>query len=158
MNVTTEPFDIYGWQGTRMSCGPLKLILAPMIGGRLMSMRYEGRELLFVHRELSAQVFDFSTVLDLNSMKKEMGFRLWGGDKTWVAPQSEWSEGIPPLELDAGTYALTWEDKTAVMTSPVCRETGIRIVRKIRINEDGSVFLREEFHNTTTDKVIHKGI
>lgn len=156
--INIEPFELYGWQGQRLSQGPLKMVITPAIGGRIISMRYEGRELLFVNRELSGQVFDFSGVTDLEAMKKEMGFRLWGGDKTWVAPQQEWRGGVPPLELDAGAYALTWEEQTAVMMSPICRETGLQIVRKIRLNADGSVFLREEFHNKTTDTVIHKGI
>jgi hypothetical protein len=156
--VHIEPFQVYGWSGQRLRCGPLSLVLAPAIGGRIISLRFEGKELLFVQKEHAGEIFDFSTVEDLNAQKNTMGFRLWGGDKTWVAPQSEWQSGMPPLELDAGNYQLTWEEGgQAVMTSPVCRETGLRIVRKVRLEEDMSVRVCEEFHNTT-DHEIRKGI
>jgi len=157
--VNIDPFQIYGWQGQRLSCGPLKVVLVPAIGGRIISLRFEGKEFLYTQKEHAGETFDFSNDQDLAARKKELGFRLWGGDKTWVAPQSEWQEGIPPLELDAGNYALTWEEGgVAVMTSPVCRETGLRIVRKVRLDEEMTLHVREELHNTTSDRTIRKGI
>jgi hypothetical protein len=155
--VYTEPFELNGWPGQRIGCGPLKIVLVPSIGGRIMSLRYEGKEMMFLQKEHAGEVFDF-TDADLVAKKKEIGFRLWGGDKTWVAPQSEWQEQIPPLELDAGTYALTWEGTVAVMTSPTCRETGLRIVRRVNIDEEMTLHVTDEFQNTTSDKVIRKGI
>ncbi len=156
--VYTEPFKVGGWEGSRIGCGALKIVLVPSLGGRIISLRYEGREFLFSDKEHLGETFEFPADIDLAARKRELGFRLWGGDKTWVAPQNEWLEKTPPLELDAGNYALTWEDKTAVMTSPVCRETGLRIVRKVHIDEEQTVHLSEEFQNTTADKVIRKGI
>lgn len=156
-SVTIEPFETYGWAGHRINCGPLKLVLVPAIGGRIMSVRYEGRELLYHDPQHAGQTFDVAAMADLEAAKKEMGFRVWGGDKTWVAPQYEWALGIPPLDLDAAPYELTWEDKTAVMTSPVCRETGLRIVRKVMADNEGTVHLTEEMHNAS-DKEIRKGI
>lgn len=112
-------------------------------------MRYEGRELLFVDRENAGQTFDFTDVSDLNAKKLEVGPRWWGGDKTWIAPQREWRENLPPIELDAGQYTLTMEGQTAVMVSPVCRETGLRVRRTVTVEEDGTVRLSEEIRNET---------
>ncbi len=155
--VHIDPIELHAWQGWRLKSGPLSLVIIPAIGGRILSVRFEGKELLYAPKDLAGQVFDFSTTTDLNAQKKELGFRIWGGDKTWVAPQASWTEGVPPLELDAGTYALTWEEQTAVMTSPVCRETGLQIVRKVKIDKEAIVYLEEEFHNKT-DQPILKGI
>jgi hypothetical protein len=148
-NIRIEPHSIYGWQGQRMSAGPLSMILTPAIGGRIISLRYEGREFLFVDKEHAGETFEFGPGEDIAARKAEIGFRLWGGDKTWVAPQSQWVGGTPSLDLDAGPYALTWEEKQAVMTSPICRETGLRIVRKVHIDGELTVHLQEELHNTT---------
>jgi hypothetical protein len=68
-----------------------------------------------------------------------MGFPLWGGDKTWLAPQTRWTDGVPFLDLDSGAYDLTVErdgpDAAVVrMTSQVCRETGIQITRTVTVS------------------------
>ncbi len=139
--VYTEPFEINGWPGQRIGCGPLKIVLAPTLGGRILSLRYEGKEVFFAPKE-----------------NPDGAFFLRGGDKAWVAPQSEWQEKVPPLELDAGAYALTWDGAEAIMTSPVCGQTGLRIVRRVKIDEEMTIHVVEEFHNATTDKVIRKGI
>ena len=155
--VHTDPIEVLSWQGWRLKSGPLSIVVAPTIGGRILSVRFEGKELLYVPKENAGQTFDFSTIEDLSAKKKELGFRIWGGDKTWVAPQTSWDQAIPPLELDAGPYTLTWQDQTAVMTSLVCRETGLQIVRKVKLDGASVVHLEEEFHNKT-DKPILKGI
>src|SRR5262249_59132483 len=75
-------------------------------------------------------------VEDLSAKKREMGFPLWGGDKTWLAPQARWTEGVPFLDLDSGAYELAIEQAgpdvaRARMTSRVCRETGVQITRTV---------------------------
>ena len=82
---------------------------------------------------------------------------MWGGDKTWVAPQSEWWDKIPPLDLDAGQYKADIIGSTIKMTSPLCRETGIRIIRETTLNDDGSIHLEQTFQNGS-DKSIMRGI
>lgn len=65
------------------------------------------------------------------------GFPLWGGDKTWVAPQARWIDRVPFPDLDSGDCELElWPDghhAMARMTSPVCRETGMQVTRTLRI-------------------------
>jgi hypothetical protein len=149
--------NIYGWNGYRLKSGDISLVITPQIGGRIMSLTYQGEELLFVQEEHKGDVFDFSHVEDLAREKERLGFRLWGGDKTWVAPQNAWWSKIPPLELDAGQYSVHVIDNGLEMTSPVCRETELQIIRQVELHEDQSIVLTETFLNTTDHK-IERGI
>jgi hypothetical protein len=149
--------DICGWNGYRLRTGDISLGVTPQIGGRILSLTYHGEELLFVQEEHKGEVFDFSHVDDLVLEKERLGFRFWGGDKTWVAPQSAWWSKIPPLELDAGQYSVHAIDHGLEMISPVCHETGLQIIRRIELNEDQSIVLTETFRNTTRQE-IQRGI
>ena len=122
-----------------MVCGPLTLILAPKIGGRVIGMQWNRHELAFVDPQLEGRVEDVTLVEDVAAHKRELGLLLWGGEKTWLAPQERWTDGAPFLDLDSGAYTLELEQTrasaaTARMTSPVCRETGIQITRRITMD------------------------
>jgi hypothetical protein len=136
-----------GWPAFRLAAGDVSLAVAPSIGGRIVSLTHRGEELLFAQPEHKGEVLDLEAVDDLRAFKRELGFRLWGGDKTWVSPQSEWWEDIPPLDLDAGRYELRLEDAAVEMSSEVCRETGLRIVRRIALHDDGEVVLDQALRN-----------
>src|SRR5262245_3701284 len=101
-----------------------------------MGIRWRGHDLSFTQPELEGQVVDVAAVEDLSAKKREMGFPLWGGDKTWLAPQTRWTEGAPFLDLNSGAYELAIEQAgpdlaRARMTSRVCRETGVQITRTV---------------------------
>jgi hypothetical protein len=136
-----------GWPAVRLTARDTSVALAPDIGGRIVSLTHRDEELLFVQPEHRGEAFDLAAVEDLRAFKRELGFRLWGGDKTWVSPQSEWWEQIPPVDLDAGRYDLQVEDSTVVMTSPFCRETGLRLVRRVELRDDGEVVLDQTMRN-----------
>jgi hypothetical protein len=128
-----------GWNAWWIERGPLTLILVPQVGGRIMGIRWHGRDLTFVNPTLEGEVEDIGAVTDVRSYKRKLGFLLWGGNKTWLAPQDRWTDKLPFLDLDAGAYDFTIEqnDENGVrvrMTSPICRETGIRIKRTISVN------------------------
>lgn len=131
--------DAYkGWDSWHISHGPLELVLVPQVGGRLMGLRWRGHEMLFTDPALEGQVEDVDGNDDLAARKRELGFPLWGGDKTWLAPQDRWSGGVPFLDLDSGPYELAIEQNRpdAVrlrMTSRVCRETGVQISRTVHV-------------------------
>ncbi len=141
-----------------MSNDRLELGFAPDIGGRLISLKYRGRELLFHQQEHAGESFDPNAFADIDSMKQALGFRLWGGDKTWVAPQSDWQRAIPPLDLDACRYAAEMKDNHVFMLSPVDRETGLRIARTFELRADGRVRVVEEFRNPGESETIRRGI
>ncbi|MBF0490316.1 MAG: hypothetical protein HQL15_06800 [Candidatus Omnitrophica bacterium] len=150
------PINIYGWDGFQLKSDDLTAVITPAIGGRIMSLKFKGQELLFADPKHFAETFDPRLWRDLSQTKKSLGFRVWGGDKTWVAPQKDWLLGIPPLDLDAAPYALTWQKDEAVMTSPICRETGLQIIRRI-VLQQGQLRLTEELYNRT-DKPVKKGL
>ncbi len=127
-----------GWDAHWIECGPLTLILVPQVGGRIMSVLWKGRELSFVNPECQGRVLDIASVADIHRAKQHFGFLLWGGDKTWLAPQDRWTDSDPFLDLDSGAYALSLDPATAAATmlSPVCRETGIQIERTISVGEE----------------------
>jgi hypothetical protein len=137
MSVTLSPGHVHGWAGWWIRRPPLELGLVPSVGGRLMSMRWRGQELSFVHPDHAGRQVALEAA-DPRARKRALGFVHWGGDKTWLAPQEAWTDAIPFLDLDAGTYDLAVErerpDEVRVtMRSPVCRELGVRIVRTVTV-------------------------
>ena len=138
MVVSLARGAVHDWPGWWIRRGPLELGLVPEIGGRLMSLRWHGVELSFVHPDHAGRAVSVGTEPDVAARKRAMGFVHWGGDKTWLAPQERWNDAMPFLDLDGGAYALDVErdgpDGVRVtMTSPVCRESGARIVRTLAV-------------------------
>ena len=136
MNIAVIAGRYKGWSCWFLKNGPVELVLVPQVGGRIMGIRWRGHDLSFTQPELEGQVVDVAAVEDLSAKKREMGFPLWGGDKTWLAPQTRWTEGAPFLDLDSGAYELAIEqagpDLARVrMTSRVYRETGVQITRTV---------------------------
>ncbi|MBF0122105.1 MAG: hypothetical protein HQL21_01690 [Candidatus Omnitrophica bacterium] len=154
MNISQE--IILGWSGYRLTDGDLSLGVTPDIGGRILSLIFRGEELLYGHAPEAGQIYDFSTVTDLRFWKKQFGFHIFGGDKTWVAPEKDWWDKIPPLEIDVGRYSLEIKGNFVVMVSLLCRETGLQITRRISLDE-GMVLIEEEFCNMSSQTIV-KGI
>jgi hypothetical protein len=141
MNVSLARGAVHGWPGWWIRRGPLELGMVPEIGGRLMSLRWRAHELSFVHPAHAGRRVPVDTADDVAACKRAMGFVHWGGDKTWLAPQERWRDALPFLDLDSGAYSFDVERDDAaevrvVMRSPVCRETGARIVRAIVVCAD----------------------
>ena len=91
--------------------GPLELVLLPQVGGRIMRLAWQGEDLIFTHPDFRGRVEPVAQVEDVHAAKQRMGFRLWGGEKTWLAPQGRWTDGVPFVDLDSGAYTVdtTWE-------------------------------------------------
>ncbi len=154
-NITED--NIFGWRGYRLSSGDISIGLVPDIGGRVMSYQIKGEELFYVHPPEEGRRYDIPDQQDWTAFKISFGFHIIGGDKVWVAPEWAWVARIPPLDLDLGHYTFDVKDGVCVMTSPVCRETGIKVIRFISLKDDGTLHLREELHNMTTQS-LSKGI
>lgn len=151
-----KPTRIRGWDGFELHSGDVSVGIVPAIGGRIMSLIFKGQELLYVDPSSAGRVYPVATWNDLSKAKKDLGFCVWGGDKTWIAPQTSWLEGVPPLDLDASSYRIDWEGSTAVMSSVACRETGLQVIRKISL-ENEKVFLSETLRNCSSAPVT-KGL
>ncbi len=161
--VTLSQTKHKGWNAWYIQRGPLELVLVPQVGGRIMGMNWRGHDLSFTQPEGEGRIEDLSEVRDVHAKKQEMGFPLWGGDKTWLAPQTRWTDGVPFLDLDSGPYELAIEQdgpEVAVvrMTSPVCRETGIQITRTVRMLWGSQEWiLTHQLRNCSSTK-IHWGV
>jgi hypothetical protein len=153
MNISSAA--VCGWPGFLMTKGNISLGLVPDLGGRIMSLCFRGQELLYapIDSKKELPVLPEAGVPDLAAFKRSFGFRIFGGDKTWVAPEAEWLEKIPPLDLDAGRYAFEHTKDACVMTSPVCRETGLQVVRQVVFLEGGDIALIETLRNKTDHAV-----
>ena len=147
MNISSAP--VAGWPGFVMVQGDISLGLVPGLGGRIMSLKFRGQELFYAPPATpeGLPVLPEGDLPDLRVFKRSFGVRIWGGDKTWVAPEAAWVEKIPPLDLDAGCYAFEQEKDACVMTSPVCRETGLQAVRRVAFLEGGDIALTETLRN-----------
>lgn len=109
------------WTTTTIGQGDLELILNPDIGGRLMDVVFKGESLLFQNPDLLEHQPDLNRLDQLPSRAQHIPFPLWGGEKNWIAPESNWPQGAPYKILDSGRYALTREDvHSATMISPIC--------------------------------------
>ncbi len=119
--------------------GALSLGFLPAVGGRLLSLRYGDRELLFRGAGPWTAGADGTLTIDREQLPPETDMTTWwnlGGSKTWPAPQDEWG-GPPDPVLDGGPYsfAATREDGTTrvVMISAPDPRTGLEITREFLI-------------------------
>ena len=127
-----------GWRALWLRGPGFALALVPEVGGRIMGIEWRGRQLAFANPDLAGRTEQLATVVDVRARKRALGFPLWGGDKTWLAPQARWTDEAPFLDLDSGAYEVSIEDAPAGscevrLTSPVCRESSMQIERCIRV-------------------------
>lgn len=123
------------WRTIRLSAGELELIILPGIGGRLWDVVFEGRSLLFQNPDLVGLVSDIEALADLPTKSPQFNFPLWGGEKTWIAPDSEWVDGAPFPALDSAPYRVTAEDdRQVILRSDLCPISGLEIERRIALD------------------------
>ncbi len=123
---------------TWLERGDLRLGLVPELGGRLLSVRHRGAELLWRNPALLDDDLRGEYAPNAGRMGDWVNY---GGDKTWPAPQGwagpdQWP-GPPDPVLDSGPYALVLDGDTATMTSAPDPRTGLRFTRATTILDDG---------------------
>ncbi len=159
--MSTEWVEIGGWRGLRLAQGRVSLVIAPEIGGRVISLCLDGVEVMFTHEEVRGKVIDPRKFDNVRQAKADLGWLHYGGYKTWLAPQRHWTEGLPFLDLDSGSYAVDRRespDGEAVrLTSPVCRETGMQLTREISLLPTGGVRVKQGMVNLS-DKPVNWGL
>ena len=135
----------------------MSLILTPDVGGRIVSFKLDGIEAFFTLPELRGRRFNVAQAADVRAKKKELGWLHYGGYKTWLAPQDHWTDGLPFLDLDSGSYDVAVQAGpqgcTVCMTSPVCRETGMQLTRRVSMFEGGSVVVHQAMTNRSSEYV-----
>ena len=107
-------------------------MVLPGIGGRLWDIAVQGRSILFQNPDLVGAEPDLGRLRDLPTRSPQFGFPLWGGEKTWVAPDTGWPDGAPYPVLDSAPYDVVSASATRIaMQSGVCPVSRLRITRSI---------------------------
>lgn len=89
------------WHLVQLSKGGLKLTLLPGIGGRLWDVELDGHSLLFQNPDLVGFDIGNTPIEKLPTRSPQFAFPLWGGEKTWIAPDTFWANGAPFPALDS---------------------------------------------------------
>jgi hypothetical protein len=121
--------------------GLVQLGFLPELGGRLLSFRVAGRELLWRNDALVTPALA-PVGHEFGPNDGEMGdWRNYGGDKTWPAPQGwggpdEWP-GPPDPVLDSGPYTVDATADSVTMTSAPDPRTGLCLTRQFTLRDTG---------------------
>lgn len=149
---------------TVVEASRLRLVFAPTRGGRLLSLRVDGLELLWQNPALLTS--ELTPAVPVSEWPKGDGpMSTWanvGGSKTWPAPQGwsgpgEWA-GPPDRVLDSGAYEVTVssaEPNGAVaveLTSGDDPRSGLRILRRFVVPSDGLAFSQETTFTNVSDR------
>lgn len=126
--------------------GVLRLIVAPELGGRVLSVRHRDREHLYRNPRLLGE--DLQPVEGVVLGPVDGPMSVWnnvGGDKTWPAPQGwdgpdQWA-GPPDPVLDSGAYTaevVSAPDGSAVLglTSGDDPRSGLRLRRRLTLGPE----------------------
>ncbi|MFF3494696.1 DUF4380 domain-containing protein [Streptomyces sp. NPDC002795] len=143
----------------------LALVLAPELGGRILSLTLDGREFLYRSAALLDEECGARDPSLVGPHDGEMAnWRNWGGDKTWPAPQGwsgpdEWA-GPPDPVLDSGPYTPHIEADpdgqwaVVTLTSADDPRTGLRLGREIRLGAGRTDFELRLTGVNTSDRPV----
>jgi hypothetical protein len=136
-----------GWPCVELTNGRIDVVVGPELGGRIVQLRFDGCEYLWVNRELAGKVAAMPSA-DAPAGAKGLGdWANYGGDKLWPAPQgwsgpAEWPGPPDPFakggSTDRGAHALEvladGSAEVAVrLTGPKDLYAGVRFTREIRL-------------------------
>lgn len=136
------------WQAHYLQMNDLRLTLLPGIGGRLWDVEFLGHSLLFQNPDIVGADVEHTPIGDLPTRSPQFGFPLWGGEKTWIAPDTSWANGAPFPTLDSGAYAVTSKTNTQIeMASAICPLSHLSITRRITLTSGNSWTLEHSVIN-----------
>ena len=143
-----QSYPIQSWPEHILRNNDLELCLVPDIGGRLIDVRYKGISLLFKNPDLLTRLPDLAQLNELPSRAKHLAFPLWGGEKTWIAPDVDWPDGAPHAVLDSGKYSLKQHGHNVVtLTSDICPRSNLQICRHIVLHNSSQWTIRHQVIN-----------
>ena len=122
--------------------GDLAATVAPELGGRILSLTREGREVLWRNTDLLGPDLQPRVEPPSDPATGFGDWLNWGGDKSWVAPQGwegpdHW-HGPPDPTFDGGAFSVRDEHADAVgLVSADDAATGLRMRRDIALTTDG---------------------
>jgi len=127
------------WAVVQLQMNDLELTMLPGLGGRLWDVTFKGRSLLFQNPDLAGLPVDETNLASLPTRSPQFAFPLWGGEKTWIAPDTSWTDGAPFPVLDSGAYQVASGSETQVdMTSAVCPISDLSVTRRITMKHENA--------------------
>lgn len=127
------------WTTLSLSTDQMEIVLLPGVGGRIWDIVFRGEQLLFRNPDLEGAAFDIDNLAVLPTRSPHFGFPLWGGEKTWVAPDSNWPGAAPHVTLDSGAYTIeNFTTSEVLMASARCPISGLRVSRRIKVQSGQS--------------------
>ena len=157
--VVVEESNFHGWDGVRLSNGVIEAICVPEIGGRLMQFSLGPHDYLFMNPELLGKRFTYEEHAGDGTI---IGWKNYGGAKTWPAPQGwdgegQWP-GPPDPVLDSGRYDFQTSEAAVLMTSPPDERSGLRIRRQVTLRPGSSCLQLDLSFENISDKTIRWSI
>ena len=162
-NVKVREIDCMGFSAYEFANDSIKLTIVPEIGGRIMSFGTLDSNILYQNPECVGLKHESveGSLSELKAERIKRGYVLYGGEKTWIAPQDDW-DGPPYMDLDHGTYDINIKAEqqgiVVELLSPICSETKLRIKRIIEIPNRGNkvtIHQRVENHGSAA---VRKGV
>lgn len=127
------------WSLHHLEQRDLRLTLLPGIGGRLWDVSFQGNSLLFQNPDLEGLALENTPPSDLPTRSPQFGFPLWGGEKTWIAPDTSWANGAPFPALDSGRYQITSLSGSQIeMASSLCPISLLSVSRLVNLTSHNS--------------------
>lgn len=163
--IKINKIECLGFPAYKINNETIEVVVVPEIGGRIMGFGFLDNNILFQNQTLykkKPSVYG-KDLLEIKRQRIEIGYMLYGGEKTWIAPQESW-EGPPYVDLDFGVYEINifrkqeTDEVIIELESSVCRETKIKIKKSITIPSKGnkiSITQRIENHSS---EALTKGI
>lgn len=158
--LTMESFR--GWPCLALRQGSLVLRVVPQVGGRLMGIAFDDVELSFIHPHLQGRTFDGSAQA-WSPLCEDWSFPLWGGGKTWIAPQADWPDDAPHRDLDslAWTVLEAWCSDASMgvaLQSPVCARSQLQLERRLTLTPAASQWTVEHVLRNCSAQAVRCGI
>jgi hypothetical protein len=137
-SATATHSNFHGWKAIILRNRAAEVAIIPDIG-RIMEFN-----LLDAAGRTLPGPFWSNPALDKNMAADVEGWRNYGGDKAWPAPQSEWPRIAgrawpPPNGFDSVPFAATVKGSRVELVSPVDSIYGVRIRRTIALASEKPV-------------------
>ncbi len=143
------------WKVLSLERDDLELKVLPGIGGRLWDVVIGGSSLLFQNPDLVRKPVDLCALKDLPTRSPQFKFPLWGGEKTWIAPDRDWRDGAPYPVLDSAPYRVAFKtDEKVELQSDVCPISRLNVKRMISLENAGVFSIEHTVTNCGSDDRI----
>lgn len=145
--IEITPIKYHGWPGSYLiSNGVAEVIVVPAVG-RVMQFRMAGDEtgVFWENRVLEGQ----------QPASPDVEWSNFGGDKSWPAPQDDWSKVAgrpwpPPSAYDSMPVQAVVKGSELVLTSPVDPGYGIQVVRHVSLHPtQAKLAIRTAYHKVS---------